>query len=112
MFDGFVTKNKIKAKELKKIKLQENKYLLEDGLALLINNEFIKSSHTYKQILLLKNAIEIASANRDLNVRAYRIDAVTPKEVIEAQLSKAYVEIDYLLSLAKIEHLIGRKIKN
>ena len=119
LFNGFVTKNKIKEKELKKIKLQENKHLLKDGLALLINNEFIKSSYTYKQILLLKNAKEIAAANRDLNVRAYRIDAVTPKEVIEAQLSKAYVEIDYLvhvhdylLSLAKIEHLVGRKIKN
>ena len=119
LFNGFATKNKIKEKQLQKIKLQESKYLLEDGLALLINNEFIKSSYTYKQILLLKNAKQIASANRDLNVRAYRIDAVTPKEVIEAQLSKAYVEIDYLmhvhdylLSLAKIEHLVGKKIKN
>jgi len=118
LFNGFATKNKIKEKELRKIKMQENKHLLKEGLALLLNNEFIKSSYTYKQILLLKNAKTIASANRELNVRAYRIDAVTSKEVIEAQLSKAYVEIDYLvhvhdylLSLAKIEQLIGIEIK-
>jgi len=114
LFKGFETKNNIKEKVFEKRKLSEQSALVKEGLALLINNEFIKSSYGYKQIQILDNARKIANANRDLNVRAYRVDAVTPKEVIESQLTKAYVEIDYLkyvhdysLSLAKIEQLVG-----
>ena len=117
LFSGFKTSNEIKEKKLEKQKIIHQQKMLKDGISTLVKNEFIKSSLTYKQIQTLKKAIKISIANRKLNTRAYRVEAVTPKEVIEAQLTEAYVKIDYekyvhdyLLSLARIEKLISINI--
>ena len=117
LFSGFKTSNEVKEKKLEKQKIIHHQKMLKDGISTLIKNEFIKSSLIYKQIQTLKKAIKISISNRKLNTRAYRIEAVTPKEVIEAQLTEAYVKIDYQkylhdysLSLAKIEKLISTNI--
>lgn len=119
IFEGFKTSSKINEQKLEKNILLEKKELLKDGISLLLKHEFLKSSISYKQIQTLKNAKKLAIRNRDLNTRAYQVEAVTPKEVIEAQLTEAYVKMDYLtyvhnymLSLAKIENIIGTNIKN
>ena len=118
LFEGFKTSSKIQEQKLEKKVLLEKKELLKEGISLLLKHEFLKSSISYKQVQILTEAKKIAVANRDLNTRAYQVEAVTPKEVIEAQLTEAYVEMDYLkyvhdymLSLAKIENIIGTNIK-
>lgn len=118
LFEGFKTSSKIQEQKLEKKVLLEKKELLKDGISLLLKHEFLKSSISYKQVQILAEAKKIAIANRDLNTRAYQVEAVTPKEVIEAQLTEAYVKMDYLkyvhdymLSLAQIENIIGTNIK-
>ena len=118
LFEGFKTSSKIQEQKLEKKVLLEKKELLKDGISLLLKHEFLKSSISYKQVQILAEAKKIAVANRDLNTRAYQVEAVTPKEVIEAQLTEAYVKMDYLkyvhdymLSLAQIENIIGTNIK-
>lgn len=118
LFKGFKTSSKIQEQKLEKKVLLEKKELLKEGISLLLKHEFLKSSISYKQVQILAEAKKIAVANRDLNTRAYQVEAVTPKEVIEAQLTEAYVKMDYLkyvhdymLALAKIENIIGTNIK-
>jgi outer membrane protein TolC len=92
--------------------------MLKDGVALQIKNELMKASIGFKQIQTLKKSKKLAKDNRELNIRAYEIDAVETEKVIQAQYIEAYVKADYLkyvhdylISLATIDNLIGKAIK-
>ena len=118
LFDGFRTTNMVNEKKLEKKKLFLLQDMLKEGVAIQIKNELNNALLGFKQIQTLKKAKKLAGDSRELNVRAYQIDAVTPQKVIEAQYIESYVKADYLkyvhdylLSLAKIDNLIGKEVK-
>ncbi len=117
LFDGFKTKNEVLEKRLEKKMVEEQKILLEEGLALQLKNEFLKSSIGYKQIGILKEAVETASENSKMNFKGYQYEMVEAKDLVQSQLMEVYVKADYLknvhdylLSLASIDKLIGTKL--
>lgn len=117
LFDGFRTKNDILEKKLNKKVIDEQKILLEEGLALQLKNEFLTSSMGYKQIQILKDAVEVASENSELNLKGFKYEMIEAKDLIQSQLTEAYVKADYLkyvhdylVSLSKIDNLVGKKI--
>lgn len=118
IFDGFKTTNNVKEKKLEKKKVYLLKEMLKDGIALQIKNEFTNSLIAYKQIQVLKKAKKVAKESRELNLRAYQIDAIEPKDMIHSQYVKSYVDADYLkyihtylVSLSKIEKILGKELK-
>ena len=117
LFDGFRMKNDVLEKKLNKKVIDEQKILLEEGLALQLKNEFLTSSMGYKQIQILKDAVEIASENSELNLKGFQYEMIEAKDLIQSQLTEAYVKADYLkyvhdylVSLSKIDNLVGKKI--
>lgn len=117
IFDGFKTTNNIKERKLEKKKVYLLKEMIEEAVALQIRNEFNNSLIAYKQIQVLKKAKKVAKESRELNLRGYQIDAIEPKDMIHSQYVKSYVDADYLkyihsylISLAKIEKLIGKEL--
>lgn len=117
LFDGFRTENDILEKKLNKKVIDEQKILLEEGLALQLKNEFLTSSMGYKQIQILKDAVEVASENSELNLKGFKYEMIEAKDLIQSQLTEAYVKADYLkyvhdylVSLSKIDNLVGKKI--
>ncbi len=117
LFDGFKTKNQILEKRLDKKVMSEKKILLEEGLALQVKNEFIKSSIGYKQIKILKDAVKTAKENSRMNFKGFQYEMVEAKDLVQSQLMEVYVKgnylknvHDYLLSLATIDKLIGNKL--
>ncbi len=117
LFDGFKTKNEILEKKLDRRIVEEQKILLEEGLALQLKNEFIKSSIGYKQIEILKDAVDTASENSKMNFKGFQYEMVEAKDLIQSQLVEVYVKADYLkyvhdylVSLATIDKLVGTKI--
>ena len=118
LFDGFRTTNMVNEKKLEKKKLYLLQDMLKDGVALQIKNELNTALLGFKQIQTLKKAKKLASDSRELNIRAYQIDAVTSQKVIESQYIESYVKADYLkyvhdylISLAKIDKLIGKEVR-
>lgn len=117
LFDGFKTKNEVFEKRLEKKIVEEQKILLEEGLALQLKNEFLKSSIGYKQIEILKDAVDTASENSRMNFKGYQYEMVDAKDLVQSQLMEVYVKADYLknvhdylLSLASIDKLVGTKL--
>ncbi len=117
LFDGFRMKNDVIEKKLNKKVMDEQKILLEDGLALQLKNEFLTSNMGYKQIQILKDAVEVASENSELNLKGFQYEMVEAKDLIQSQLTEAYIKADYLkyvhdylVSLSKIDNLVGKKI--
>ncbi|KAB7891852.1 hypothetical protein GBG18_05295 [Poseidonibacter ostreae] len=118
LFDGFKTTNMVNEKKLEKKKLYLLQDMLKEGVALQIKNELNNALLGFKQIQTLKKAKKLARDSRELNIRGYQIDAITPQKVIESQYIESYVKADYLkyvhdylLSLAKIDNLIGKEVK-
>jgi len=117
LFDGFRTKNDVLEKKLNKKVMDEQKILFEEGLAIQLKNEFLTSSMGYKQIQILKDAVEIATENSELNLKGFQYEMIEAKDLIQSQLTEAYVKADYLkyvhdylVSLSKIDNLVGKKI--
>ena len=117
LFDGFKTRNEVLEKRLEKRIVKEQKILLEEGLALQLKNEFLKSSIGFKQIKILKEAVDTASENSKINFKGYQYEMVEAKDLVQSQLMEVYVKSDYLknvhdylLSIAAIDKLVGTKI--
>ena len=117
LFDGFRMKNDVIEKKLNKKVMDEQKILLEEGFALQLKNEFLTSSMGYKQIQILKDAVAVASENSELNLKGFQYEMIEAKDLIQSQLTEAYVKADYLkyvhdylVSLSKIDNLVGKKI--
>jgi len=118
LFDGFKTTNEVNEKRIEKKKMYLMQDMLKEGIALQVKNELSNALIGFKQIKTLKKAKKIAKENRKLNIRGYQIDAIEPEDVIQAQYIEAYVKADYLkyvhdylISLAKIDKLIGKEFK-
>ena len=117
LFDGFKTKNSVLEKKLNRNVIDEQKILLENALALQLKNEFLTSTLGYKQINILKEAVETAAENSELNLKGFEYEMVEARDLVQSQLTEAYIRADYLknvhdylVSLATIDRLIGQEI--
>ncbi|QKF83171.1 TolC family protein [Halarcobacter ebronensis] len=118
LFNGFKTDNQVLEKRLDKKIVNEQKILLEDGLALQLKNEFIKSSLGFKQLKALQEAVDAATENSITNFKAYKYEMVEAKDLVQSSMMEVYVKADYLkslhdylISLATIDKLIGKKLE-
>lgn len=119
LFNAGRTTNNVKVQKFLKSKMLVLDEMLKEAVALKIKNELTKAKISYKQIQLLKSSKKLAKQNTKLNIRGYRIDAIRPEKVIEAQYIEAYIKADYLkylydyrLSLAKIDRLVGQEVSS
>ena len=117
IFDGFKTESDILEKRLNKRVMDEQKILLEEGVALQLKNEFLRSSMGYKQIDILKEAVDTAIENSRMNFKGYQYEMVEAKDLVTSQMMEVYVKTDYLrsihdylISLATIDKLVGDKV--
>jgi len=117
LFNGFKTTNEVIEKKLDKKVINEQKLLLEEGVALQLKNEFLKSSIGYEQVQTLKDAVNTAIESSDMNFKGYQYEMVEAEDLVQSQLMEVYVKSaylksvhDYMLSLATIDKLVGSKV--
>jgi outer membrane protein len=117
LFDGFLTKNRVREAQAFKSKLEHQRDLLRRSIALDIERCATRILHTQEQEAAARGALEAAVENRQLNARAYQADIVETQDVIEAQITEALMDwqyqkvlYDHVLEQAKLELLIGAGI--
>ncbi len=115
LFNGFRTSNEVSEAKLNKLKLKEQHNMLKNGLALQVKKAYFDNVSNRKQVEILKNTVQTAADNRDLNTRAYQADMAETKDVVEAQITEAQITAKYLkvlhdkaLSSANLDLIIGR----
>ena len=116
VYDGGICKRLLE-KKLNKNVMDEQKILLENAVALQLKNEFLTSTLGYEQINILKEAVATAAENSELNLKGFEYEMVEARDLVQSQLTEAYIRADYLknvhdylLSLATIDKLIGQKL--
>lgn len=118
LFDGGMTKAGVDAARAGKIKLEAQRVLLDNGLALQIKNDFMRIERSRAQVDDSTKAQGYAEENRKLNVRAYQEEMVETKDVIEAQLVETFasanlhrVRHDLRAALADLDYRLGKAIQ-
>jgi len=117
IFNGFRTVKEVQEARLRLEKLKHENVLLSEGVALQVKNAFLQIARSQGQVTSMKEALDAAIENRDLNVRAYAQEMVETKDVIESQLMEFLMHGQYLKALydhqvntGDLEYLIGSSL--
>lgn len=118
LFDGMKDTNRILEKKLEKKKNRHTEILLKDAIAMQIKHAFIQYQNGYKQIEILEKTKKIAEENTQLNIKGYQIDLIPTSDVIQAQLTQSYTNVDYFksvydykMAMAKLDQLVGMEVE-
>lgn len=118
LFDGGLTKASVDAARAGKIKLEAQRVLLDNGLALRIKDDFMRIERSRAQVDDSTQAQGYAEENRKLHVRAYQEEMVETKDVIEAQLIETFananlhrVRHDLRAALADLDYRLGKAVQ-
>ncbi len=118
LFNGFLDREKIEQAKLEKRTLRQKEVVLKEGLALQVKAAFLAFDSALRQYRALSGALENAVENADLNIRAYRADMVSTKDVIEAQLMEAFTKTayyksqhDYSANRALLEYIVTSSVE-
>ncbi len=117
IFDGNLTPHRVREARARLKKLQQEKILLREGLALRVQQLTQGIVAAQSQTEALDKACNAATENRELNVRAYQDDLVETKDVLEAQMTEAFMKVgrekakfDHVANRATLDEVIGREV--
>ena len=118
LFDGGQTRATVDVARAGKIKLEAQRVLLDNGLALQIKNDFLRIQRSQAQVVDSGQARGHAEENRKLHVRAYQEEMVETKDVIEAQMVEAFASAslyrarhELRCALADLDYRLGHAIQ-
>jgi outer membrane protein TolC len=95
LFDGFLTRNKVKETRARLDKINEEGFLLKEGIGLQVKDIILGLNAAQKSHEATLDAMKTAQDNRDLNTRAYQNELVETEKVIRAQLIEALMSAQH-----------------
>ncbi|MET0065768.1 MAG: TolC family protein [Candidatus Thiodiazotropha sp.] len=116
LFEGGRTKHKVSAARSEQAKMEQQRLLVNDAIAMQVKNLFLQTQAAQNQIAITEQSLATSEQNRDLTGRAYQTGAVDTQKVIEADLFDAMIRAnhyrarhDQALHLAEISYLLGKE---
>jgi outer membrane protein TolC len=117
VFDGFLTRNKVKEAVARAGKISEERFLLQEGIGLQVKDVFLSLEAAQKSHKSTLEAMTAAQENRDLNIRAYQNGLVETEKVIRSQLVEAMVtavhyktRYDHVALRSRLNTVVGTEI--
>ena len=117
IFDGFLTRNKVREAHARADKIKEERLLLKEGIGLQIKDIFLGLAAAGKSHQATLDALTAAQENRDLNTRAYQNDLVETEKVIRAQLMEALMfaqhyrtRYDHIALQSQLNLVVGSEV--
>lgn len=118
VFNGFLTRNRIKEARTRLKAAEQGKILLKDGLAIQIKHAFIELTRYGRELEADKAAMDAAEENRILNLKAYDHGLTELRSVTQALILETFFKMRYetarynhLEILARLEWIVGREIR-
>ena len=117
LFNGMRTAAEVSEARSRLGRLNEQKILLREGLALQVKDVFLAIRRAMDQKAATEAAANAAAENRDLNERAYQQELVETKDVIEAQLMESLLKANFQKTLfdlaeaqARLQLVVGSEV--
>ena len=118
VFDGFLTKSRIREAKARLEQLKHQQILLREGLALQAKTIFLELMRAQSQEAASREALNAATDNRRLNARAYQDQLVEVEDVIASQLMESMtramydkIRYDHWEARAHLELVVGEEIE-
>lgn len=118
LLDGGLTKAEVDAARAGRMKLEAQRTLLDNGLALQIKDALLRLQRSRLQLEDNGKAQSYAEENRKLNVRAYQEELVETKDVIEAQIVETLASASLYRArhelhsaLADLDYQVGKALQ-
>lgn len=118
LFDSGLTTAEVNAAHAGKLRLEAQRVLLDNGLALQIKDDFLRIERSRVQVDDNLKAHAYAEENRKLHVRAYQEEMVETKDVIEAQIVESFTQAslyrashELRTALADLDYRLGRALQ-
>ena len=118
LFTGFRTVSEVREAKARYAARCGEQELLRDGIGVQVKAAFLELVKTRDQVAATTEAWQKSIENRELNVKAYQIEMVETKDVLEAQLTETAMKKDQLLALynwnvalIELDHVTGRGIE-
>lgn len=118
LFDGFLTRGRIREAQARLAQLESQQILLREGLALQVKAALLQVESARKQHQGAAVARTAAKENADLVGRAYRAELLEVRDLIEAQLMESLTRVQHLVvryrhdqAQAELEFVVGRAVK-
>jgi outer membrane protein TolC len=119
LFDGFLTRNKVKEARARADKIKEERFLLQDGIGLQVKDIFLGLGAAQKSQQATLDAMTAAQENRDLTTRAYQNELVETEKVIRAQLVEALMSAqhyktryDHVALQSQLSLVVGAEVES
>lgn len=119
LFDGFQTSGKVNQAKAQQRKLESQRILLDQAIALQVKQQFLSIRSANNQTQDSQEAVGFASESRKLHVRAYQDELVETKDVIEAQIVETFAQSTHYrarysleMGLLSLEYLIGQNMQS
>jgi outer membrane protein TolC len=117
LFDGFLTRNKVKETRARLDKTNEEGFLLREGIGLQVKDIILGLNAAQKSHQATLDAMKTAQENRELNIRAYQNELVETEKVIRAQLIEALMSAqhykmcyDHIALQSQLELVVGTAV--
>lgn len=117
LFDGFLTRNRIREAQARLARLEHQQVRLREGLGLQVKALFLELMRAQGQEAASGAALEAAEQNRSLNARAYQDQLVEVQDVIQSQLMESFaravyekVRYDHAQARAHLEQVVGTEL--
>ncbi len=118
LFDGNLTRNKVSEARARLERLQQQGFLLKEGIGLEVRDLFLGLNAAVKSYRATGAAMKAAQENRELNTRAYQNELVETEKVIRAQLMEAFMSAqhyraryDHATLQARLDLVVGREVQ-
>ncbi len=118
LFDGFLTRGRIREARARLQQLQEQQVRLSQGLALQVKALFLQADRAAKQHAATRAALEAAEAHADLVGRAFRAEMMEAEDVAKAQALQMLAEVQHLQVLyehatlqGELEFVVGAELR-
>lgn len=118
IFSGGLTTAQEQTARAEKLKLKSQQAYLKSGLKLKAKKAFLNAKTAQNQVKIMREAVEVAKENSDLNFRAYKEEMVETKDVIESQFMSSLTQASFykaqyasLINEAELEYLVGISLK-
>ncbi|MBN2104557.1 TolC family protein [bacterium] len=116
-FNGFRYKNKVQEVRSRATQLRHQYTLFKQGLTLMVQSHFFQLMAAQEGVEISKEVYATASENLELVKRAYRIEILTEKDLIEAQIIEALMKAKLEKSLydhyrirTDLEYLLAEQV--
>lgn len=116
-FNGFRFKNKVQEQLSRASQLRQKYTLFTQGLTLMMQSQFYQLMAAQEGVAISREVHATATENLDLVERAYQIEILTEKDLIEAQIIEALMKAklekafyDHFLIRTDLEYILSEKV--